>query len=95
VRSANGTTPVGPRWIKLKVDITGGTQAVREDRILDEAQATGEDIRRIIDMFGLSVSAAERYATTVDHPDLTKLRQPADPPTTGNRHHNLLDGQPD
>lgn len=71
VRSANGINAVGPRWVKLKVDITGGAQAVREDRILDEAQATGGDIRRIIDMFGLSVSAAERYAATVDHPGLT------------------------
>lgn len=69
-RSATSLNPPGARWVKLKIDITGGPQAVREDRILDEAQATGGDIRRICDMFGLSVSAAERYAATVDNPDL-------------------------
>lgn len=71
VRSANGLNPAERRWIKLKIAIPGAAQAVREDRILNEAQATGGDIRRICDMFGLSVTAAERYAATVDHPDLT------------------------
>lgn len=70
IRSANGLNPAGARWIKLKIAIPGAAQAVREDRILDEAQATSGDIRRICDMFGLSVSAAERYAATVDHPSL-------------------------
>ena len=37
-------------------------QAVREDRILDEALATGGDIRRLCDLFGLTVGGAERYA---------------------------------
>lgn len=69
-RSATSLNPPGARWVKLKIDITGGAQAVREDRILDEAHATGGDIRRICDMFGLSVSAAERYAATLDNPDL-------------------------
>lgn len=69
-RSANGLNPAGVRWLNLKIDITGGAQAVREDRILDEAQASRGDIRRICDMFQLSVTAAERYAFTVDHPDL-------------------------
>jgi integrase len=76
-RSANDTTPAGARWIKLKIDITGGTQALREDRVLDEAHATGGDLRRVCDMFGLSVTAAQRYTTTVDHPDLiTKTGTP-------------------
>ena len=75
-RSANGLLPPGARWIKLKIDITGGAQAVREDRILDEAHATGGDIRRICDMFGLSVNAAERYTATVDHPDLINKTSP-------------------
>jgi hypothetical protein len=45
-------------------------QAIREDRILHEAHASGGDIRRICDLFGLSVTAAERYTATLDHPDL-------------------------
>jgi hypothetical protein len=48
----------------------GGVQAIREDRILHEAHASGGDIRRICDLFGLSVSAAERHAATLEHPDL-------------------------
>lgn len=69
-RCANGLNSAGVRWLNLKIDITGGAQAVREDRILDEAHASRGDIRRICDMFRLSVTAAERYASTVDHPDL-------------------------
>lgn len=72
IRSANGLNPAGARWIKLKIAIPGAAQAVREDRILNEVHATGGDIRRICDMFGLSVTAAQRYAATVDHPDLTE-----------------------
>ncbi|ABW12019.1 hypothetical protein Franean1_2589 [Parafrankia sp. EAN1pec] len=41
----------------------------REDRILNEAHATGGDASRITDLFGLSVSASTRYTATVDHPD--------------------------
>lgn len=70
IRSASGLNPAGKRWIKLKIDVPGAVQAIREDRILSEAQATGGDIRQICDMFGLSVTAAQRYAATVDHPDL-------------------------
>ena len=70
MRSALGLGPVGHRWVKLKTGIPGGVQAIREDRILDEAHATGGDIRRLCDLFGLSVSAAERYTATLDHPDL-------------------------
>ena len=73
-RTAGGLDPVGARWIKLKIAITGAAQAIREDRILDEAHATGGDIRAICDMFGLSVTAAERYTATVDHPDLVDLQ---------------------
>lgn len=43
----------------------------REDRILHEIHATGGDVRRICDLFGLSVEGATRYLKTVEHPDLT------------------------
>ena len=46
-------------------------QALREDRILSEIHATGGDIRRVCDLFGLSVAGATRYLRTVEHPDLT------------------------
>ena len=70
MRSALGLNPAGDRWLFLKTGVPGGVQAIREDRILHEAHASGGDIRRICDLFGLWVSAAERYAATIDHPDL-------------------------
>lgn len=69
-RTANQLGPVGHRWVKLKVDIPGGIQALREDRILHEAHATGGDVRQICDLFGLSVQAATRYVLPLDHPGL-------------------------
>lgn len=53
------TTRVSYLWISQTLGIS--PQAVREDRILHEAIATGGDIRRLYDLFGLSVPAAERY----------------------------------
>jgi hypothetical protein len=49
-------------------------QALREDRILQEIHATGGDVRRICDLFGLTVGTSLRYANTLEHPDLTKSR---------------------
>ena len=51
-------------------------QALREDRILQEIHASGGDVRRICDLFGLSVESALRYAATLGHPDLQKTRTP-------------------
>ncbi|MEO7844424.1 MAG: hypothetical protein ABIR82_03725 [Nocardioides sp.] len=45
-------------------------RALREDRILHEIHATGGDVRRICDLFGLSVEGATRYLKTIEHPDL-------------------------
>jgi hypothetical protein len=55
---------VSHMWINKTLGLSA--QAVREDRILDEALATGGDLRRLGDLFGLSVKAAERYARTVE-----------------------------
>ena len=52
--------PVSGPWITRTLGVSA--QAIREDRILDEARATGGDIRRLCDLFGLTVSGAERYA---------------------------------
>lgn len=51
-------------------------QALREDRILAEIHATGGDVRRICDLFGLTVGAAMRYAVTLGHPDLAHPTEP-------------------
>jgi len=52
-----------------------GTAArvIRTDRILDEVIATGGDLRRICDLFGMSVAGAKRYTAVLDHPDLAEL----------------------
>jgi hypothetical protein len=70
VRTGYRTEPVGNRWIKLTMALPGGTRALRTDRILHEAHATGGDARRLCDLFGLGINAANRYTATVDHPDL-------------------------
>jgi hypothetical protein len=36
---------------------------IREDRILHEANATRGDVRRLCDLFGLSIKGAERYTS--------------------------------
>lgn len=46
-------------------------QLLREDRILHEIHATGGDVRRISDLFGLTIAGTTRYLNTVEHPDLT------------------------
>jgi hypothetical protein len=45
-------------------------QEAREDRILHELHATGGDLRRICDMFGLSIAGASRYSAVLAHTGL-------------------------
>lgn len=71
--------PVSHVWINTTLGMA--CQAVREDRILHEATATG-DVRRLCDLFGLSVKAAQRYAATLDHPGLS-----SPPIPSGGRDH--------
>lgn len=47
-------------------------QQGREDRILHELHASGGDLRRICDMFGLSIAGASRCSSVLAHPDLQK-----------------------
>jgi hypothetical protein len=63
IQTAARTTPVSGVWIRDTLGMPA--QAIREDRILHEATATGGDIRRLCDLFGLSVQAADRYASTL------------------------------
>lgn len=72
-RTAGRLGPVGQRWIWLTIGPGINAAAIREDRILNEAHATGGDQRRLADLFGLSIQASTRYTATVDHPDLTQI----------------------
>ena len=88
-KSAPRLVPVGRQfpWTYTRLK----PQALREDRILQEIHATGGDIRRICDLFGITVATALRYANTLGHPDLT------DPAAAGSRTHDptvAIHGQP-
>ncbi|MGH2659392.1 MAG: hypothetical protein ACRDHS_06945, partial [Actinomycetota bacterium] len=74
-RNALGTRPPTPWWIRKRLGMSA--QAIRQDRILDEAHATRGDIRRVCDLFGFSVAGAYRYTATVD-----KLSRDGDTDTT-------------
>lgn len=74
IRNAPRLGPVGKQFPWNKTDLR--PQALREDRILQEIHATGGDIRRICDLFGLTVGSAQRYANTLAHPH---LEQPPTP----------------
>ncbi|MEV0050487.1 hypothetical protein AB0H34_08345 [Saccharopolyspora shandongensis] len=68
-RTALGTEPVGVKWITRSIGMT--VQVIREDRIVDELIASEGDLRRICDLFGLTIAGAERYAATLGHPGLS------------------------
>ena len=73
-RSAPRLVPVGRQFPWHTTSLR--PQALREDRILQEIHATGGDIRRICDLFGLTVDTAMRYTTTLSHPDLEATTTP-------------------
>lgn len=74
VRNAGTARHVSPQWIRKQLGMSG--QAIRLDRIFDEAQATGGDIRAICDLFGLSIAGAYRYTSVLDHVDYPDRAQP-------------------
>ena len=67
-RSAPRLVAIGKQFPWKGTDLR--PQALREDRILQEIHATGGDVRRICDLFGLTMDTAMRYALTLAHPDL-------------------------
>ncbi|MRH93622.1 hypothetical protein GFY24_40585 [Nocardia sp. SYP-A9097] len=64
--TAGKTSEAGYQWINRRLGFRA--QDLREDRIIQEVQATGGDIRRICDLFGLTVGAAQRYVDGLDPP---------------------------
>ena len=63
-RNWTGTRPVTSEWISRQLGISA--EHIRLDRIYQEVEATGGDIRALCDLFGMSVANAARWATTVD-----------------------------
>jgi len=66
-RTGPRLTPVSRTFPLSHVSLA--SQTLREDRILDEVRATGGDIRRICELFNITVDTAMRYANTLDHTD--------------------------
>lgn len=69
-RTQRNETPVGHRWIRLMIGEDLTPRQLREDRILNEADATGGDVRAIADLFKLSINASMRYVSTLEAEDL-------------------------
>lgn len=69
-RNSSRTMPTGSRWLTLATGIP--IHVLREDRILHEARATGGDVRRICDLFGLTVDAALRYLPDPEPNEITE-----------------------
>lgn len=66
-RTAVRTTVVSNAWIIDKIGLS--PQKIREDRILNEATATDGDVRRLCDLFGISVTTAQRYVDVIAKPN--------------------------
>ncbi|MEU0656906.1 hypothetical protein ABZ485_32375 [Streptomyces albogriseolus] len=69
-RSATTMAHVGHRWINLHLGPHLTCRALRNDRLLHEATTTGGDAKRLSDLFGISTRTAQRFTTTLTHPDL-------------------------
>ncbi|MFI6469903.1 hypothetical protein ACIBL5_06510 [Streptomyces sp. NPDC050516] len=68
-QTATHTGPTSNVWATNVLGLSA--KALREDRILDEVLATG-DLRRLCDLFGLSIAGAERYLAALDPNGLTR-----------------------
>jgi hypothetical protein len=78
-RNWTSTRPVTPEWISNQLAMPA--EHIRLDRIYQEVQATGGDIRALCDLFGMSIANAARWATTIDRitsqPVITSREGPA------------------
>jgi hypothetical protein len=79
-RSWKTTRPVTSAWIRQQLSMSA--EHIRLDRIYQEVEATGGDIRALCDLFGMSIANAARWATTIDH-----ITEP--PADGGNSHHGM------
>ena len=61
-RNWTSTRPVTAAWISHQLGISA--EHIRLDRIYQEVEATGGDIRALCDLFGMSIANAARWAAT-------------------------------
>ncbi|MFE6946029.1 hypothetical protein [Streptomyces chartreusis] len=63
--STHSALSIGPvSGPQLKYHHSAPSQLLRDDRILDEVQALGGDVRMLCELFGLTVPSASRYTAT-------------------------------
>ncbi|MFD5272119.1 hypothetical protein [Streptomyces sp. NPDC058335] len=67
-RTALSTVPVSRPWLYRQYPAS--STLLRGDRIVDEAQAAGGDVRLICELFGLSIQAATRYTAAGNFPSV-------------------------
>jgi integrase len=67
-KSALGTGPVSRHWVNDHLGMPA--RAIRQDRMVDEALATAGDLRRICDLFGVTIATAQHYTSVLNHPDM-------------------------
>lgn len=79
--NAGATHPASREWVNAHLGMPA--RRLRQHRIVDEAVATGGDLRRICDFFGVTMATAEHYASVLNHTALDTDRPPAStsPPT--------------
>lgn len=82
-RSALRNAAPGAQWLHQTLGLPA--RLLRDDRIVHEVHATGGDLRRICDLFGLSIGAAQRYTAILDPPGIN-MKQPID-------NHSRPDGR--
>lgn len=71
LQTAPRTDPVGPMWFHRLLGMT--PRLLREDRILDEVRATDGDLRRVCDLFDMSIYGAVRYTSSLENPEVRRL----------------------
>ncbi|MEU5961975.1 hypothetical protein ABZ777_12300 [Micromonospora parva] len=72
--NATRTILASTHWITKTIGLSA--QALRMDRIVHEAITSPGDVRRLTDMFGVSVPTAERYASGGIEPAEPRTRPP-------------------
>ncbi|ROP33470.1 site-specific integrase [Couchioplanes caeruleus] len=65
VRTASRTSQATYVWVNKTLGIPASR--FREDRILDEIHASGGDVRRAAELFGLTIPPLMRYLATLNH----------------------------
>ena len=76
-RNWTSTRPVTAAWISHQLGISA--EHIRLDRIYQEVEATGGDIRALCDLFGMSIGNAARWVTTIDRSTASSARSGNNP----------------